>query len=104
LGLQGKSAAVCWLHVVGVFRVFPLAANDLAILFGQNIQHSNGPGAIRLGPSRTACREAGRTSTSPSRLALDAPPLRGCGLDRLPLARRGVAKQSWLKVSETAPA
>jgi hypothetical protein len=103
LGLQGKSAAVGWSLVVGALRVFPLPANDLAIRFAQNIQHSNDAGAIRPGPSKTACREAGRTSTGPSRLALDAPPLRGCGLDRLPLARRGPAKQSWLRVSETAP-
>jgi hypothetical protein len=59
LGLQGKSTAVGWLLVVGALRVFPLPANALAIRFAQNIQHSNDPGAIRLGPSKTACRASG---------------------------------------------
>ncbi len=36
----------------------------------------------------TAGQRAGRTVVSPSRLARAAPPLRGCGLDRLPPPRR----------------
>jgi hypothetical protein len=41
----------------------------------------------------TAWARAGRTVASPSRLARSAPPLRGCGLDRLLPARRGLAKR-----------
>ncbi len=51
----------------------------------------------------TAGRRAGRTVVSPSRLARTAPPLRGCGLDRLPPPRRVARKRSWFKVSGTAP-
>jgi hypothetical protein len=51
----------------------------------------------------TAWARAGRTIASPSRLARSAPPLRGCGLDRLSPARRGLAKRLWLKVSASAP-
>jgi hypothetical protein len=51
----------------------------------------------------TAWAEAGRTAASPSRLARSAPPLRGCGLDRLSPARRGLAKRSWFEVSGSAP-
>jgi hypothetical protein len=35
--------------------------------------------------------------------ACPAPPLHGCGLDRLSSARPGLAKRSWLKVSGVAP-
>ncbi len=51
----------------------------------------------------TAWAGAGRTAASPSRLARSAPPLRGCGLDRLSPARRGLAKRSSFEVSVTAP-
>ncbi len=47
--------------------------------------------------------QVGRTDDSPSRLARAAPPLRGCGLDRLPPPRRVACKRSWSKVSGTAP-
>jgi len=46
----------------------------------------------------TAWTQAGQTVASPSRLARAAPPLRGCGLDRLPPVRQGLSKQSWRKV------
>ena len=49
-----------------------------------------------------AWRRAGRTDDSPSRLARAAPPLRGCGLDRLPPPRPVARKRSWFKVSGTA--
>ena len=51
----------------------------------------------------TAMARAGRTAASPSRLARSAPPLRGCGLDRLPLARRRLAKRSRFEMSAGAP-
>ena len=51
----------------------------------------------------TAWARAGRTIASPSRLARSAPPLRGCGLDRLSPARRGLAKRSRFDVSASAP-
>lgn len=51
----------------------------------------------------TAWRRGGRTTASPSRLARAAPPLRGCGLDRLPPARQVARKRSWFKVSGAAP-
>jgi hypothetical protein len=51
----------------------------------------------------TAWTRRGRTAASPSRLARSAPPLRGCGLDRLSSARQGLSKRSWLKVSGVAP-
>ena len=50
-----------------------------------------------------AWRRSGRAGASLSRLARDAPPLRGCGLDRLALDRQGLPKRSWLRVSEAAP-
>jgi hypothetical protein len=50
----------------------------------------------------TALARAGRTAVSPSRLAHSAPPLRGFGLDRLPPARRGLAKRSKFDVSASA--
>jgi hypothetical protein len=40
----------------------------------------------------TALARAGRTATSPSRLARSAPPLRGFGLDRLPPVQRRLAR------------
>ena len=51
----------------------------------------------------TAGRRAVRTVVSPSRLARAAPPLRGCGLDRLPPPRPVARKRSWFKASGTAP-
>ena len=51
----------------------------------------------------TAWARGGRTAASPSRLARSAPPLRGCGLDRLSPARRGLAKRSRFEMSVTAP-
>jgi hypothetical protein len=51
----------------------------------------------------TALARAGRTAASPSRLARSAPPLRGCGLDRLSPARRRLAKRSRFEVSASAP-
>jgi hypothetical protein len=51
----------------------------------------------------TALARAGRTAASPSRLARSAPPLRGCGLDRLSPARRGLAKRSRFEMSASAP-
>ncbi len=50
-----------------------------------------------------AWARAGRTAASPSRLARSAPPLRGCGLDRLSSARRRLAKRSRFEVSASAP-
>ena len=51
----------------------------------------------------TAWREGGRTFASPSRLARAAPPLRGCGLDRLQPPRPMARKRSWFKGIGTAP-
>ena len=51
----------------------------------------------------TAWARAGRTAASPSRLARSAPPLRGCGLDRLSPARRELAKRSRFEMSVSAP-
>ena len=51
----------------------------------------------------TAWARTGRTAASPSRLVRSAPPLRGCGLDRLSPARRGLAKRSRSEVSASAP-
>jgi len=51
----------------------------------------------------TALARAGRTAATPSRLARSAPPLRGCGLDRLSPARRGLAKRSRFEMSAGAP-
>jgi hypothetical protein len=51
----------------------------------------------------TAWARAGRTAASPSRLARSAPPLRGCGLDRLSPAQQVARKRSRFKVSGTAP-
>ena len=51
----------------------------------------------------TAWTRGGRTVATPSRLARSAPPLRGCGLDRLSPARQGLSKRSWLKMSGPAP-
>ena len=50
----------------------------------------------------TAWARAGRTAASPSRLARSAPPLRGCGLDRLSPARRRLAKRSRFEMSASA--
>jgi len=49
-----------------------------------------------------AWRLAGRTDSSPSRLARSAPPLHGYGFDCLPLARQEARKRLWIKVSGTA--
>ena len=51
----------------------------------------------------TALARAGRAGAGPSRLARPAPPLRGCGLDRLSPARRGLAKRSRFEMSASAP-
>ncbi len=51
----------------------------------------------------TALARAGRTAASPSRLARSAPPLRGCGLDRLSPARRRLAKRSRFEMSVSTP-
>jgi len=51
----------------------------------------------------TAWRPEGRTVARPSRLARSAPPLCGCGLDRLSPAQQVARKRSRLKVSGTAP-
>jgi len=51
----------------------------------------------------TVWARAGRTVASPSRLARSAPPLRGCGLDRLPPARRRLAERSRFEMSASAP-
>jgi hypothetical protein len=52
----------------------------------------------------TAWARAGWTAASTSRLARrSAPPLRGCGVDRLSPAQQGLAKRLWLKVSASAP-
>jgi hypothetical protein len=51
----------------------------------------------------TAWGRAGRTATSPSRLARAAPLLRGFGLDRLSPAQRGLAKRLWFRVRASAP-
>jgi hypothetical protein len=51
----------------------------------------------------TAWTRAGRTTASPSRLARSVPPLRGCGLDRLSPARRGLAKRSRFEMSASTP-
>ena len=50
----------------------------------------------------TAWARGGQAAASPSRLARSAPPLRGCGLDRLPPARRGLAMRSRLEVRGAA--
>ena len=57
----------------------------------------------KAGRAMTAWTRGGRTASSPSRLARSAPPLHGCGLDRLSSARQGLSKRSWLKVSGVAP-
>jgi hypothetical protein len=50
-----------------------------------------------------AWARAGRTAASPPRLARSAPPLRGCGLDRISPARRGLAKRSRFEMCASAP-
>ncbi len=51
----------------------------------------------------TAWTRAGRTAANPSRLALSRHRFAAYGLDRLSVARQGLSKRSWLKVSGVAP-
>jgi hypothetical protein len=80
----------------------------LARRFAQYIQQFNDSSAIRrrlcTDASKTACRE--EAGLTPIRQGCRATRHRfaACALDRLPPARRGLAKRSWPKVSETAPA
>jgi hypothetical protein len=64
---------------------------------------SRSPSHGKQAEPMTARARGGQAAASPSRLARSAPPLRGCGLDCLSPARRGLAMRSRLEVSGTAP-
>lgn len=104
LGWRDKSAAIGLGARGWVMRVLRLLRIAPVIRFAQSIEHFKDSRAIRPYFTSISARPltaaAGRNSASPSRLSRDAPPLRGYGLDQPALLQQGLAKRSWLKMSE----
>jgi hypothetical protein len=75
-----------------------------AIRFAQDLKHFNDPSAIRPNlapiPSKTAWREEAGPAPVRQGCRWTRHRFAACGLDRLSLPRHGLAKRSWLTMSE----
>src|SRR5579863_4754353 len=81
--------------------------NRPAIRFAQDVNYINDPSAIRVisckDASKAACREEAGPASVPQGCRGTRHRFAACGLDRLSLLRRGLAKRSRLTMSGTAP-